>query len=227
MLVYSINKTDCRIFLINIYRTLFCLNFHLNWISFSRNIADHKATTPLSWCVGITAMHQESIVDLHMTISKKHLDILKCNHILNWIRIKILSFNVFYYLSMYIALYYLHHNIKGKKRNLCKCKLTDICPAKRGQSKAFSFSTSSSGISWLTLNMLPESSAWWWGKRPEQWLPVRKWAKPTIHTYSRVIFIWQLVHQHYVWPDWKELPFFMACRSYKNIIKGTFLHWLR
>lgn len=50
-------------------------------------------------------------------------------------------------------------------------ELTDICPAKRGQSTASSVCTSSSGISWLTDSMFPGRKAWRWGNMPEQWLP--------------------------------------------------------
>lgn len=156
------------------------LEFHLYWISCSRNIADHKATTPFSWCVGITSMHQEPIMDLHMIISEKHLDILKfkltiiIHTELN--QYKIIYLQLLRRLCLKLKLYLLYCSvlschIKRIQQNPCKWILTDICPARRGQSMAFSFSTSSSGISWLTVNILPMRLAWQWGKRPEQWLP--------------------------------------------------------
>lgn len=82
-----INKFDLRISYQCLLR-IYSWNIHLNWISCSRNIADNKATTPLSWCVGITAMNQESIVNLHMAIYKKHLDTYS-----ELIKDKVLSFN--------------------------------------------------------------------------------------------------------------------------------------
>lgn len=50
-------------------------------------------------------------------------------------------------------------------------RLTDICPANRGQSTASLAFTSSFGISWLTDSMFPGKMAWWCGNMPAQWLP--------------------------------------------------------
>lgn len=62
----------------------------------------------------------------------------------------------------------------GKRRNLMN-RLTDICPASRGQSTASSAWTSLSGISWLTDSMFPGRTAWQWGNIPALWVP--SWRK--------------------------------------------------
>lgn len=115
-----------------------------------------------------------------------------------------------------MLLYIICHNVKRIQQSPCQCILTDICPARRGQSKAFSFSTSSSGISWLTVNMLPTRFAWRWGKRPEQWLPENK--RPRIK---------YLFHGGIYFKVKNFFFFFKANKWYKtSTIKSTFLPWL-